>query len=311
MINFTIYTGAITVTGKGTISYTYDAAGNKLKKEVNETGQPLKTTLYVAGAVYENDVLQFIAHEEGRVRISNNAFVYDYFITDHLGNVRMTLTDETKTDAYPVASLETASLATESTFYGGLNDGRVNKNTVTGYPNDTYTIPNDFIQKLRGDGVKMGANMVLKVMAGDKYNLRINSWYKLNGSSPSAPNPITELANALANSIGPVSGGKATAAELISTGLSTGAANSFLGAQTYNNSRPKAYVSWVLLDEQFKIAKDASGNIIASGYSGFDQVGGDQEFKTHSFNNVAINKSGYLYIYVSNETPNIDVPARP
>ena len=53
--------------------------GNKLKKEVNETGQPLKTTLYVAGAVYENDVLQFIAHEEGRVRKSGTAYVYDYF----------------------------------------------------------------------------------------------------------------------------------------------------------------------------------------------------------------------------------------
>jgi YD repeat-containing protein len=36
---------------KGTITYTYDAAGNKLKKEVNETGQPLKTTLYIGGAV--------------------------------------------------------------------------------------------------------------------------------------------------------------------------------------------------------------------------------------------------------------------
>jgi hypothetical protein len=33
------------------ITYTYDAAGNKLKKEVNETGQPLKTTLYIGGAV--------------------------------------------------------------------------------------------------------------------------------------------------------------------------------------------------------------------------------------------------------------------
>ncbi len=30
----------ITVAGKGTITYTYDAAGNKLQKTVAETGQP-------------------------------------------------------------------------------------------------------------------------------------------------------------------------------------------------------------------------------------------------------------------------------
>ena len=29
----------------------------------------------------------------------------------------------------------------------------------------------------------------------------------------------------------------------------------------------------------------------------------------HLFNGVSINKNGYLYVYVSNETPNINVPA--
>ena len=325
----------IIVTGKGDITYTYDASGNKLKKVTNEYGVTVPyngsnytsniatTTIYIMGAVYESkyysnatlaplnytEVLQLIGHEEGRIRLNtaNNTLQYDYFIKDHLGNVRMVVSEEQKTDSYPVASLETATVSTESTFYGALNDGRVNKNTVSGYPNDTYTNPNDFIQKLRGDGVKMGANIVLKVMAGDKFNLRVNSWYKLNGSSPYTPNPITDLATTLANSVAGVSSGKATATELNNTGLSGNAASSFLGAQTYNSSKPKAYVNWVLLDEQFKIAKDANGNIIASGYSGFDQIGNDQEFKTHLFNNVAINKSGYLYIYVSNETPNIDV----
>jgi hypothetical protein len=53
-------------------------------------------------------VLQFFAHEEGRVRYKadNNTYVYDYFLKDHLGNVRMVLTEEQKTDIYPVATLE-------------------------------------------------------------------------------------------------------------------------------------------------------------------------------------------------------------
>jgi hypothetical protein len=43
----------ITVTGKGSITYTYDAAGNKLKKvTVDNTASPTKTatTLYIGGA---------------------------------------------------------------------------------------------------------------------------------------------------------------------------------------------------------------------------------------------------------------------
>ncbi len=47
-------------------SYTNDAAGNKLKKVTADNKvSPSKTTttLYIGGAVYENDVLQFVGHE--------------------------------------------------------------------------------------------------------------------------------------------------------------------------------------------------------------------------------------------------------
>jgi cation transport regulator ChaC len=65
------------------------------------------TTLYTGAFVYNNDTLQFIGNEEGRrVRPklinpslgytgTNIQYVYDFFIKDHLGNVRMVLTEET------------------------------------------------------------------------------------------------------------------------------------------------------------------------------------------------------------------------
>ena len=52
----------ITMTGKGTISYTYDAAGNKLqKKVVDNTNGTTTNTLYLNGVIYQNDVLQFLS----------------------------------------------------------------------------------------------------------------------------------------------------------------------------------------------------------------------------------------------------------
>jgi len=294
---------SIVVTGKGNIKYVYDAAGNKLKKITTE-GSKITTTLYLFGN-YVNDTLQYIAHEEGRIRMlpssggAGGGLVYDYFIKDHLGNVRMVLTEEQKTDAYPPASMETAQLATERMFYSKVDSGRVNKSTVSGYPSDTYTSPNDFIQKLNGNGVKVGTGIVLKVMAGDKFNLRVSSWYKLNGATPGTPvNPLPDLIAAMLGSVGGASSahGGAGATELQNSGIITTGATNFLNSQTYNSSRPKAFINWIFLDEQFNYYG-----------GGFEQAGSNEEFKIHTFSDVAVNKNGYLYIYVSNETPNIDV----
>ncbi len=295
---------SIVVTGKGTIKYQYDAAGNKLKKTTIE-GAKTTVTLYIAGTVYRNDTLEFIAHEEGRIRWKpgNNTFNFDYFLKDHLGNVRMVLTEEQQTDAYPVASLETAQLANEKLYYSRIDSGRVNKSTVPNYPADTYTNPNDYITKLKAaaGSPKIGTAIVLKVMAGDKFNIRANSWYKLNGITPGTPvNPLNDLLAALTGSVGSITASHngTTATQLTSSGVLTPGATSFLTSQTVGVGKPKAYVNWVLFDEQFKLV---------SSNSGFEQVGNDQEFKTHTKTALPIDKSGYLYVYVSNETPNIDV----
>ena len=105
----------------------------------------------------------------------------------------MVLTEEKDTSFYPPASLETAQLTTERLFYNKVDSGRINKSTVTGYPSDPYTNPNDFIQKLNGNGVKVGTGIVLKVMAGDKFNLRVSSWWS-SGNTPGTPvNPFNDI----------------------------------------------------------------------------------------------------------------------
>ncbi len=74
------------------INYTYDAAGIKLKKVVNDGGN-LTTTDYVNGYIYENNTLQFFNHPEGYVHNDNGTFKYVYNYVDHLGSIRLSYSD--------------------------------------------------------------------------------------------------------------------------------------------------------------------------------------------------------------------------
>ena len=96
------------------------------------------------------------------------SYVYDYMLKDHLGNVRMVLSDEVEQNAYPAATLETANLSSEKNYYTIPDGMRVNRNSVGSYPtNDNYSSLNDWGQQFSGSGVKVGSGIVLKVMAGD------------------------------------------------------------------------------------------------------------------------------------------------
>jgi len=106
------------MSGKGNIQYTYDAAGNKLRKVTTDSlSKHSTTTLYINGFVYQQtdtitspgggvDTLQFTGHEEGRARFAFHKYTngsiaygweYDFFEKDHLGNTRVVLTQQKDT----------------------------------------------------------------------------------------------------------------------------------------------------------------------------------------------------------------------
>ncbi len=262
-------------------------------------------------------MLQFIGHEEGRIRYkaaegTNPAGLhYDYMIKDHLGNVRMVLTEEQKTDPYPAASMETAQAATEEALYANLPGTRTPINTIEGYPSDNYTSPNAWVARVKAaaGSQKIGPSITLRVMAGDKFNLRVSSWYKTNGATPGTPvSPLAELVTALTGGIGNISGthGGSTITEINNSGVLTPAATNFLNNQSYNSTRPKAFVNWILFDEQFKFVSSSSGAEQVPVETAFGTAP-NQIVYPHVKDNLPIYRNGYLYVYVSNETPNIDV----
>lgn len=336
----------VKVTGKGEITYTYDAAGNKLKKQTVEdaaqvthnnityTTSVTSTTHYMDGLVFESKsygelalaslnytgVLQFIPHEEGRIRfIETDAehggepwLRFDYFLKDHLGNVRVVLTDEEMVHAYPPASLENSTLAQEQQFYNiptGIGV-RVDWHDITDYPsNDNYTAPNDWVQVLNGSGTRIGSSMTLKVMAGDRFNVSASHWYyKPPGPVQPPVNILPQLVAALNSSIGSLPGAHASAAQLTSSNVLQLPVQEFLASQpdVTGDSRPRAYLNWILFDEQFKLVASCSGAEQVSYVNDYG-VSPNNQVKRIVRTDMPITVNGYLYIYVSNETPGQDV----
>ncbi|WP_342331388.1 DUF6443 domain-containing protein [Pedobacter sp. FW305-3-2-15-E-R2A2] len=73
-----------TVSGGTSITYTYDAGGRKLRA-VNAG----VTVDYIGGIQYTSGAIDFIQTEEGRARKSGSSYLYEYNLSDHLGNNRL------------------------------------------------------------------------------------------------------------------------------------------------------------------------------------------------------------------------------
>jgi len=67
----------------GNMTYTYDAEGEKLKKVSGGI-----TREYIDGIEYNNGALEFIATEEGRAIPAGATYNYEFYLKDHLGNIR-------------------------------------------------------------------------------------------------------------------------------------------------------------------------------------------------------------------------------
>ena len=89
----------------GKINYLYNALGQKVKKIVTE-GTIVTNTDYLGGFQYKNAVLQFFPHAEGYVNAteemlvfggSSYKFHYVFNFTDHLGNIRLSYSQDPST----------------------------------------------------------------------------------------------------------------------------------------------------------------------------------------------------------------------
>jgi len=305
--------------GKGTIQFAYDATGMKEAKIViDSTQSPVRTdtTEYIKSFQYINDTLEQYNFGDGRARWqklyhlagdSIYGYVYDYFLQDYLGNTRVILTTEKDTTQY-MATMEPEYRAKENALFYNIDSTSYATNEVPGgYPVDNTTIPNDSVAMVSGSpgDHTQGPAIILKVMAGDSMAIGVKSYYVGGGSTGSTSSSLTSVLNTLANGLVALGGGGghgtlATLDPQTSTNPAYQALNSFLPSNDSTPAtKPKAYLNWMLLNNQFNY-------VSGSGQSGAIPVGGADSLNTLA-THFKLQHSGYLYIWVSNETQNWNV----
>ncbi|WP_340067362.1 RHS repeat-associated core domain-containing protein [Ascidiimonas aurantiaca] len=118
----------------GNIQYTYDAAGSKLRKTVTESGNTT-TTDYLGGYVYENGQLQFFNTSEGYVyKDGGGQFRYVYQYRDHLGNIRLSYSDDNNN-----GSIAQAEIREENNYYPFGLEHKGYNNQINGTENNYFT----------------------------------------------------------------------------------------------------------------------------------------------------------------------------
>ncbi|MEO6540517.1 MAG: RHS repeat-associated core domain-containing protein, partial [Ferruginibacter sp.] len=314
-------------TDKGNIKFSYDALGNKYRKTVTDlttTPNPTITvTNYVNGFMFGGGFgtgLDQIATEEGRIRYAlqpNNTseYEYDWFVKDHLGNTRMVLTEQptpSPTFQYkatfenlPTAKVSREDIAKEKELFGEdvLSPSR-------------SPLPTELKDKDPGNKkcalLKPGSNngkvpyKILKVNAGDKFNIGVQYYYRPQATKNTAKNIREDILNNLLSGIlgmvnaatGAGKAGNVVQQNLIASPFSnSNALRQFTDdddQQQPASNRPRAYLNYVLMDTAMQFIKGGALRV--------DEMDAAKpEWKNMVKNDIEATIAGYFLVYISNE----------
>lgn len=282
--------------GTSEVDYTYDATGRKLSKTSNGV-----THYYANGIEYDNDKFLFITTQEGRVRPTNlldgntTQYVWDYFIKDHLGNVRVILTDEHKRVLNTASMEERFSTTEESQFY---NISTTRTPRPWKMPTDSIINPNSKTS-LVNESQPLGFAKVLPLMKGDTVSLR-TQYYFDSEFKADVNNGFDDILGELLDvlSSGAISNPQTAEYESILDNVKSDVnLTDFLTALTADSGEetniPKAYLTWLFFNKKLEFVPSMSGVLHANQ---------PDDLQNLAVVNLEATESGYLYVYVSNES---------
>lgn len=268
------------------IRFAYDAEGSKLSQKVyNTSGALTKTQDYVGEFVYLDGGLDYLIHEEGRVAIELGTYQYEYFIKDHLGNVRQVLRNP-GTQVY-MATMETQNAETEEMEFSMVSTSRQTEqeHNVTAGGNKVAWLN-------AGRGRIVGPGRTQEIHVGDSIKLQVHGKYLENKKQ-----------KAHAGSFVPEGGIERILTNLNDLGLSTeqaGGANpmallnlvDIVAKDLQSKDAPEAYLMYALYDKdsnRYEVGKKVLSKNAANQHEVLKE-------------NMYISKDGYMETFVVNET---------
>jgi RHS repeat-associated protein len=291
----------ITFSNGNTISYSYDAQGAKVQ-ERTKNGSVIKVTDYISNYVYEDNKLKMVSTPEGRSipAATGPEEREEYFVKDHLGNIRSVIDVYTYPIKQYLATYEVASAGLEGLFFDYHNEIR-DDNPSSPAPADLKS------GRLNGadPGRRIGTALVLKVMAGDKVEMDVNTFFEGYDMDQENPVAANTMMNSIVSTLTAGAGGWPTPGDyhnpLVVQDLfnTPNYINIYQGIKNgvTDNTRPRAYLNYILFDEDMRIVGEMSGAYQATGNGTWATVGTSSP--------MTIPANGFLAVYLSNESQNI------
>jgi RHS repeat-associated protein len=201
--------------------------------------------------------------------------------------------------------MEQQNAPTEDALFYNLDNTREAR--PADYPQDNITTPNTAVARLNGNDPdkRIGPSIILKVMAGDTIQAAVRAFYRQQATKQNNAGLPAEqmLAGLLQAFTAPAEQAAAMHSRTLAPGTTAtgpGLTASDLQQLRSNDPRqnqqdkPKAYLNYVFFDNQFNFVGDGSG---------VKQVDGDPgQLETLASGKVVVKKSGYVYVYTSNES---------
>ncbi|WP_178377204.1 DUF6443 domain-containing protein [Chryseolinea serpens] len=280
--------------------YIYDATGKKLRQDLyTAAGTLRKRAEYMGEFFYENNALQFIQHEEGRVVMNNIVPEYQYFLKDHLGNIRTTFTTREETDKL-TATLETSARNTELGQFLYLNEAVLINGALFNHTPNSAT---KFSTRLSGyDGTngtkaeRVGLERSISVMPGDVINMEVYAKYRSADKtkwSAVLVNLMSLIASGSTNVI--VDGGAPGSHGTTPFPWPDHLDNK--GPDDGTNDPPMGFMNWLVFDRDYNLLTHGSQRITTDGAE-------DGSGKTFSKiqAQVTISEPGYMLVYLTNDS---------